>query len=469
MSDPRKPQSRPPEGGGDPAVTPALDCSASEPVLAARARALSQLAGGVWHEMANPLGALMAFSAMLRLDSRVPRDLHEEAQLAADAAGRVHRLMRELTELVRIRPHAAMPVRPTTLVRGMMELEAHLLIGVDVSVEISEGLPDLLADAAAVRHALLLVTLDALAALGGRQASGSMRISGRLAGELSAPFVELVVEDSAPAVAPAAAGHLFDAPDTAGISPAGHVPSRGGQDLLVARMLLRAEGGDLRYEPSGRGANTFVLRIPAQLHPAAAVARDASARGAATRVEPDWVMAARAASDPAMAHASPPAVSLPHPGEDRPATGAGGAHPSRQAPSDGAAEDAAAAGPSPVVLVCDDEPAVLVLISRALGKAGIRTVEAATAAAALQVARREHVDVVLADQGMPGMSGMELHEALSRARPGLATRFILMTGDATPPSLPAAVQAAGARLLLKPFDLSTLLRAVREMADRQDD
>lgn len=406
------------------------DPATAEAVLAARARSLSLLAGGVWHELANPLGALTTFTALLRMDASVPANLKLEAEEAARATRAIHLLIRDYVELARIRPAATLPVRPVTLVRGILDTARHLLVPISVLVEVPDSLPDLEADPQALRHAFLAVALNAIAALGGRAASGTLRVTARLAflGQ-AGTAVEIVVEDSAPAIPASARDHLFNDEPPASAGP------RAGRDLAVARLLLQAQGGDLRFEPTIGGLNAFILRIPCAPG-GGAVARSAVERGAAVRVTPDQVTALRTASEgtaPAERHILPPAP------------------------------DTTAQRSGPTVLVVDNEPQVRMLVARALARAGMRGLEAGSAQAALAILEATAVDVVLADQGMPGMSGMDLLEALRVAYPELAARFILMTGDALSARLARSVADAGGRLLVKPFEMDALVRLVLEL------
>jgi CheY-like chemotaxis protein len=110
--------------------------------------------------------------------------------------------------------------------------------------------------------------------------------------------------------------------------------------------------------------------------------------------------------------------------------------------------------------VVDDDEWVRAVTARALRRAGYGVLEAGDATAALNllgdVAGR-HVQVVLTDIGMPGMSGRALASTLADRWPGV--RVVLMTGTAPEPPMPVA--HGPARLLLrKPFSRLELLTAI---------
>jgi two-component system, OmpR family, phosphate regulon response regulator PhoB len=77
---------------------------------------------------------------------------------------------------------------------------------------------------------------------------------------------------------------------------------------------------------------------------------------------------------------------------------------------------AAAAGASAMggerILVVDDEPDIVALVSYHLAKAGYRVTTAASGTDALALARQERPSLVVLDLMLPGMSGLEVLEAL---------------------------------------------------------
>lgn len=74
-------------------------------------------------------------------------------------------------------------------------------------------------------------------------------------------------------------------------------------------------------------------------------------------------------------------------------------------------------------------------------------------------ANPDSYDLVISDQTMPCLTGLELATRMLRSRPNLP--IILATGYHTSPS-PGRVREAGvAELLMKPFTLETLTHAIR--------
>jgi signal transduction histidine kinase/CheY-like chemotaxis protein len=115
------------------------------------------------------------------------------------------------------------------------------------------------------------------------------------------------------------------------------------------------------------------------------------------------------------------------------------------------------------ILVADDQPHVLFVVRRALEGAGYRVTTAPDGAAALEAARAASFDLFLLDAVMPGLSGRDVCERLREEHPG--ARFLFASGYGAE-ALPAAfLTDMGYRMVPKPLDPDTLLRAVREALD----
>ena len=66
------------------------------------------------------------------------------------------------------------------------------------------------------------------------------------------------------------------------------------------------------------------------------------------------------------------------------------------------------------ILHVDDEPSVGLLLEDTLTRAGHRPVSAANVVEALQVLAREHVDLIISDYRIPGLTGLEFLSLLQR-------------------------------------------------------
>lgn len=87
--------------------------------------------------------------------------------------------------------------------------------------------------------------------------------------------------------------------------------------------------------------------------------------------------------------------------------------------------------------------------------------EATSGAAALEIAGRVPLDVVIADQRMPGMTGVELLEELRRRRPDVAG--IVLTAFADMQALESAINRASVfRFMRKPWDPGEIIAVVEQ-------
>jgi CheY-like chemotaxis protein len=114
------------------------------------------------------------------------------------------------------------------------------------------------------------------------------------------------------------------------------------------------------------------------------------------------------------------------------------------------------------VLIVDDDPVVLRVLSGVLSRAGYEVVPAASMVEALRAARRVP-DVCLLDLRLPDGNGLDLAAALSRRYPDVP--LILMSGSAElvrdRPELNRFVQ-----VLTKPPDLRAIRQAIVGALDR---
>ncbi|HMH65301.1 MAG TPA: ATP-binding protein, partial [Rhizomicrobium sp.] len=107
------------------------------------------------------------------------------------------------------------------------------------------------------------------------------------------------------------------------------------------------------------------------------------------------------------------------------------------------------------VLAVDDDHLVLFNTTAMLEELGHQVVEARSGAEALELLRHGTFDLVITDQVMPRMSGVQLIEAMARDWPALPV--ILATGYA---EIPGGVDLKGPRLT-KPFTEKELAQAVK--------
>ena len=108
----------------------------------------------------------------------------------------------------------------------------------------------------------------------------------------------------------------------------------------------------------------------------------------------------------------------------------------------------------PTVLVVEDEPALLMVVSETLRDAGFVVWEAGNGEIALGIIKTHpDIELLITDVKMPGMNGYQLVDAGLALRPEL--KVMLMTGYAQDP-IPKKIAQAGIQVLHKPFDFDKL-------------
>jgi DNA-binding NtrC family response regulator len=116
------------------------------------------------------------------------------------------------------------------------------------------------------------------------------------------------------------------------------------------------------------------------------------------------------------------------------------------------------------ILVVDDEPVQREMIGGFLKKQGFEVIAADSAERALELFRQDAFDLVLTDQKMAEMSGLELLQAVHTIN--AETPVILITAFGTIEAAVAALKHGAIDYLTKPLNLDELLYRIRQVSDR---
>ncbi len=115
------------------------------------------------------------------------------------------------------------------------------------------------------------------------------------------------------------------------------------------------------------------------------------------------------------------------------------------------------------ILLVDDEPILIHLGSEILRFLGHRVTTASSAKATLQLFQNEpdSFDLIITDQTMPEVSGMELARKVFQIRPGFPV--IICTGYSAVLDIDQAKQEGVRAILMKPLHINTLNREIRKI------
>jgi YesN/AraC family two-component response regulator len=110
-------------------------------------------------------------------------------------------------------------------------------------------------------------------------------------------------------------------------------------------------------------------------------------------------------------------------------------------------------------LIIDDEVGILETIGDILDIKGYEVETAENGARGVEIAKTRHFDFILTDIVMPEMNGVEAYHQIKQISPD--TEVIMMTGYGSDhPLVITAIHSGIKRLLHKPFEVSSLLKAL---------
>ncbi|MEW5895538.1 MAG: response regulator [Candidatus Omnitrophota bacterium] len=113
------------------------------------------------------------------------------------------------------------------------------------------------------------------------------------------------------------------------------------------------------------------------------------------------------------------------------------------------------------VLLVDDEPDILYVISFRLGKAGFDVITAANGADALAVVDKEEPDVVLLDVMMPGMDGFEVCKEMKKNHAKL--KIIIYTAKVDGVNTAKARECKADDFTVKTADLKYIFESINQL------
>ena len=121
----------------------------------------------------------------------------------------------------------------------------------------------------------------------------------------------------------------------------------------------------------------------------------------------------------------------------------------------------------PIVHVVDDDASWRTSVQRLLTAAGYRVALYASAEQFLESAALDGPSCVLLDMRMPGLTGLQLQQALAKLRRQVSVIFVSGHGDI--PTTVLAMKGGAEDFLAKPVDTEVLLRAVEQALARDRD
>ncbi len=218
---------------------------------AERLSALGTLAGGLAHEIRNPVGIIRATAQLLRMECGPAAG--ETVQVIQEETERIEQLIQDLLNYARGQHLERRPVDILGLLQQVQERIRPLAEtqGVAVQVESPPDLPIATLDLEQMEQALVNLCVNAIQAMDG---PGRLTLAARWEAQAECPL-ELRVQDTGPGVLPEEQQRIFD--------PFFTTKDKGtGLGLSVVQRIVDDHGGRVWVESvPGQGA-TFIIRLP---------------------------------------------------------------------------------------------------------------------------------------------------------------------------------------------------------------
>jgi signal transduction histidine kinase len=212
---------------------------------------LGQLAGGVGHELRNPLGVMTnAIYYLLMVLKEAPDNVKEYLGILKTQIALSEKIVGDLLDFARIKNPQLETVAVEKIVRDQLERVGDLN-GVELVETISPGLPPVRVDRVQIGQVLLNLVTNALQAMDGK--SGKLEVRA-LRGRNG--YVRLEVTDNGVGMTAEQLKKMFE--------PLYTTKARGiGLGLAVSRSLVHANGGEISADSKPGKGSTVSIDLPA--------------------------------------------------------------------------------------------------------------------------------------------------------------------------------------------------------------
>jgi two-component system, NtrC family, sensor kinase len=231
-----------------------------------RLATVGRMAAQITHEVRNPLASIGLYAELL--GDEIGEGGPEPRRLVSAIISEVDRLT-EITEtylrFARLPRPRLEPEDMGALVTSVLEFSRAELsqAGIALDVQVTPGLPEVAADEAQLRQALLNLVRNAREAMAGRPEGARLRVfveadgSGEADGAASAREVRVRVEDSGPGIAHEHLAKIFE--------PFFSTKQRGtGLGLALVQEVVLEHGGRIDVDSAPGAGTRFTISLPAR-------------------------------------------------------------------------------------------------------------------------------------------------------------------------------------------------------------
>jgi signal transduction histidine kinase len=221
---------------------------------AQRLAALGRLAGGLAHEIRNPLGIVRAAAQILGGELRRDQHLGEYTQVIQTEVDRVDRLIEQLLAYARPRPLMHGVVQTHELIERAVSLTRPYAAqqGVDLTAEEISVLPPLHGDGELLHQALVNLVMNAIQA---SERGGAVVVRGAVTASGEASRVQLEIRDNGRGIAPDDRERIFD--------PFFTTRDDGvGLGLSIVQQIVHEHGGTIDVTSEPGVGSVFTVQFP---------------------------------------------------------------------------------------------------------------------------------------------------------------------------------------------------------------
>jgi len=220
---------------------------------------IGKLAGGVAHEINNPLTGIVTFTHMLLRRKDLSEDLRSDLETISQETERVRKIVKGLLDFSRQTELDREPSDVNRLIRHTISLVENqaLIKGVNLIFEPGEGLPMIILDRNQMQSVLLNIIINALDAT---DAGGSITVSSGIGVSTSHPGqqgIEILCTDTGCGISPENLNKLFDPFFTT--KEVGHGTGLG---LSVSYGIVERHGGTIWVQSKVSKGSTFKIWLP---------------------------------------------------------------------------------------------------------------------------------------------------------------------------------------------------------------
>ncbi len=220
---------------------------------------IGKLAGGVAHEINNPLTGIVTFTHMLLKNKSISDDIRQDLETIAEETDRVRKIVKGLLDFSRQTELSREWTDINSLVHGTVSLvENHALIkGISLSFEKGEGLPLARLDRNQIQSVLLNIIINALEAT---ESGGQITMRTGMGVSAHIPEqkgIEIICRDTGSGIPPENLDQIFDPFFTTK-----EIGRGTGLGLSVSFGIVERHGGTIRAQSEVGQGSTFTIWLP---------------------------------------------------------------------------------------------------------------------------------------------------------------------------------------------------------------